>query len=104
MNSKFEPASPTPSEMPPTASQRTDLAVRKYAAVLGYMQYESNIYWVRAQHFLVASALLAGLALPRLPTELADLTPARIGILSAVSVAGIVFSWLWLQALAAGNY
>jgi len=68
------------------------------------MQYESNTFWVRAQHFLVASALLAGLALPRLPTQLEELSPARIGILSTVSVAGLILSWLWLKALASGKY
>ncbi len=104
MDSESSNSATPPGESPPTAFQRSDLAVRKYAAVLGYMQYESNTFWVRAQHFLVASALLAGLALPRLPTQLSELSPARVGILSVVSLAGLVLSWLWLKALASGKY
>ena len=81
-----------------------ELSLKRYGQVLGYMQYESNIFWVRSQHFLTAHAFLFGFVLANMPVTSTSITWARIYTLAGASIGGICLAHLWRQALRAGKY
>jgi hypothetical protein len=84
--------------------QELDLNLRRYAAALGYLQYENTTYWTRSQHFLVAHTFLLGFVVTKLPVTSKELTWARIVCLGIASLGGLVLAKLWFDGLKAGEY
>lgn len=89
---------------PQNPSQDLDLNLRRYAAALGYLQYENTTYWTRSQHFLVAHTFLLGFVVTKLPVTSKELTWARIVCLGVASLGGLVLARLWFDGLKAGEY
>jgi hypothetical protein len=82
-------------------SPDTELALRRYDAMLRYFVYENTIYWTRSQFFLVANAGLFGFIASKLMTAEGLARPA---ILIAVCLGGLVLSLLWYRVLRSAEY
>lgn len=81
-----------------------DINLRRYAAALGYLQYENTTYWTRSQQFLVAHTFLLGFVVTKLPVLPMELTWARIVSLGIASLGGLALARLWFHGLRAGEY
>ncbi|MBA4416286.1 MAG: hypothetical protein C0392_00020 [Syntrophus sp. (in: bacteria)] len=85
------------------SDRSADLALKRYSAILGHFTYESNAYWARSQHFLVAHAALFGFVVTNLPIGVQSPTWARIYTLAAGAICGLVLSYLWHLILNTGS-
>jgi hypothetical protein len=85
--------------------KRTDLALKRYDAILRYLSYENNVYWVRGQFFLLANTALAAFVLNQIPISASPApTWNRLGVSAIASIAGLVLTWLWRSALTTGEH
>jgi hypothetical protein len=81
---------------------RTDLALRRYDAILRYLGAESATYWSRSQLFMIANATLLGLVTGAIAKE-KDVMSATRAIFLVAAGSGLFLSVLWLQGLKAGS-
>lgn len=80
------------------------LALRRYDIVLRQFASETNMFWVRAQFFLLANTALVAFTLNQMP--MGDrIFPSwnRLLTLGLVSGVGGTLTWLWRSALETGE-
>src|SRR6266850_8086380 len=80
-----------------------DLALRRYAPILGYLQYENTVYWTRFHVFLLADSALFALLANRLPFDVSVVTWARLYTLIVTAIGGLVLAGLWWKTLVAAR-
>jgi len=81
---------------------KTDLALRRYIPILGYLQYENSTYWTRSNFFLTSNTLLLGFFLNIVPYS-TQAPFIRLFTIYPIAVAGNILCWLWLQTLQSGS-
>jgi len=85
------------------SDESTELALKRYDAILRYLAYENGVYWTRAQFFLLANTALAAFLLNQMPMGAPTPTWNRLGILAFACAIGIALTWLWREALETGE-
>ena len=79
-----------------------DLALRRYAPILGYLQYENTVYWTRFHVFLLANSAFLALIANGLPFSTAVVW-ARLYTLMVAASAGLILSFLWWRVMIAAR-
>ena len=84
---------------------RDEWALKQYDTLMRYYSYEGTVYWARSQHFLVANAVLFGfVASAKFPIDVNATPWIQFILLSLICGAGLVLTWLWRNALFAGEF
>jgi hypothetical protein len=78
----------------------TDVALKRYAIVMGYLTYENNVYWTRSQFFIVANVGLIGFVASRL----IDPHIAKRAFLILMSCFGLILSIYWFRIMKSALY
>jgi hypothetical protein len=84
------------------ATEKQELALKKYAPILAYLGTEATMFWNRSQLFLVAHSALLGFIGKDLPTP-KESDPARLGIFIVWAAVGLLMSGLWHLAITVGD-
>ena len=96
------------SSTPPTVSVQSatydDANLKRYDALLRYLQTENQLLWSRSQHFLVAHAALLGFTLTRLPTPTDVVHPAHLLLSGFATFSGLLLALLWHWAITTGEF
>jgi hypothetical protein len=103
MNEKMTLATDSSATSMP-ADDGVELALKRYAAILSYLQYENAIYWTRSQHFLFAHAAIFGFFASQLSAKPTGKAWMLHVATSVVALAGLALSGIWWRALTAGDY
>jgi hypothetical protein len=82
-------------------NQASELALKRYDAILKYYIYENTIYWPRCQFFVVGNAALFGFVASKLMTNDLLFHPR---VFALACIGGMALSILWYRSLVSAEY
>jgi len=88
----------TGQNLPVPDHRSSDLALRRFDALLRYLGTETSGFWSRSQLFLVANAALFGLVVGAVAKE-KNVPGQAKGIFLLATLVGVLLTVFWIQAL-----